>query len=1081
MNNKKKILLKGGDLKTEFIAYLINKNTSQVFRDTLEQVSNENQLFKKYIENLNVFETKINELYEKLKRNNNTESITNILEKINNFNNDIEKELIDFGKNIKNEPFFQTNNWEKIFKLLKKDFDTNSNINEITSDNIKNLSDIDKSLNILLEQINTNINNNSYMLKYINNINLEFAEEKEEIYEYGSILKLDNTILDINNISSILEPLNIIVPPIIGQMGENTALIDADLFNSTISNINNYYNQNGGNISYLIHNDLNNINLFIQQISYKLILLRKKIKIFYITSNHYWYYILFILSTNLYPIFKDGLVLYKYINLGIIGFYYSIINNILNKNDGDIIILFKKKYFYILKILQIFFKKILNDKSLENKIININKSNEYVQFYFNLFNHFKDILDSYYENYLPKISIYSIINDWGLTLELSNDKLVFSKKDNFNISVNKNNCPNLHDNRIEEINFTEVFDRRIQKKNETIAKYMVLETQITKQKGILLLTYGYSGTGKTFLLFGSEEKQGILQATLNNIRNLESALFRVYEIYGLAFAYPHYWKHEINQKLIQYDINNDLTINRTNDLNYEDIDNFLNNNDSYVEINDIKNVFKNFSNFINNLDEIRKNEGRIKITPNNPESSRSIIIFELLLKIQLANTTNYVPLIIIDLPGRENIISTYYDNYINNITKLNCRELCNFNLFQKALLSGISLNPLMLSILTPTYIFEIANKYKNENIFNTINEKIINIHNKYEEKPYDYDHDRKLGEYLYEYNNRKGFELIVNDKQNPFQEKILNLKEGSKYYLQISRSINNIQYQGVVALFVLDSIIMHNRFDILSDIYKKIIDKYIDKTILKNRIDEEYNTHEKRCDFLIDNGFVDNIHIEKLRNNTQNNINTINTMIDQLINFRYLLSQHEGIYINENIMSLINFILTNKNLLNKENKNIIEMQSSELNFETQKNIIRTENLYLYQQSECGECKQYENIFINNNILNKLIESTTHEIEINIPPSHDPTKQTQYNKSHETIKIQPYKSNKMFSDPNNNKTIIDKIMKFYVDNKKQINNIDISSIFNVKIFYLLTNTQLEFKCAHQYGLLNDTKDIINIII
>src|SRR5205085_3140631 len=96
--------------------------------------------------------------------------------------------------------------------------------------------------------------------------------------------------------------------------------------------------------------------------------------------------------------------------------------------------------------------------------------------------------------------------------------------------------------------FTEVFDSINFPENGDISKYMTLETQLAKQKGICILTYGYSGTGKTYTLFGNGIKDGMLQSTLINISNLNKVEFRVFEIYGLGMAYDYYWNDKANKQ-----------------------------------------------------------------------------------------------------------------------------------------------------------------------------------------------------------------------------------------------------------------------------------------------------------------------------------------------------------------------------------------------------------------------------------------------------------------------------------------------------------------------------------------------------
>jgi hypothetical protein len=80
-----------------------------------------------------------------------------------------------------------------------------------------------------------------------------------------------------------------------------------------------------------------------------------------------------------------------------------------------------------------------------------------------------------------------------------------------------------------------------------------------------------------------------------------------------------------------------------------------NNNYTIIDNSDIN----SFSKFTEKVDKKRKEYGRIKRTVNNPESSRSIMIYEFKL---LLNNNKTVSFIVMDLPGKENILSTYVDN-----------------------------------------------------------------------------------------------------------------------------------------------------------------------------------------------------------------------------------------------------------------------------------------------------------------------------------------------------------------------------------------------------------------------------------
>ena len=97
----------------------------------------------------------------------------------------------------------------------------------------------------------------------------------------------------------------------------------------------------------------------------------------------------------------------------------------------------------------------------------------------------------------------------------------------------KKQYPNMNDG----IQFAEVFDSKDFPDNDTLSLYMGLSSQLSQKKGTMLLTYGYSGVGKTVTLFGNKKKKifGLLQRTLLNVKSQGKILFRVFELYGKGF------------------------------------------------------------------------------------------------------------------------------------------------------------------------------------------------------------------------------------------------------------------------------------------------------------------------------------------------------------------------------------------------------------------------------------------------------------------------------------------------------------------------------------------------------------------
>ena len=611
-----------------------------------------------------------------------------------------------------------------------------------------------------------------------------------------------------------------------------------------------------------------------------------------------------------------------------------------------------------------------------------------------------------------------------------------------------------------------MFDSNDFKNNADVTKYMTIETQLSKKKGVMLMTYGYSGTGKTFTLFGSSgvnKKQGMLQSTLNNIRGLDEVRFRVLELYGLGVQYPYYWESkDIKQHIITYNlyINENNTIKIKDHNENENIKGILNDTETgfkSLQGNRVKEIFKNFDKFIDDIDHIRKKENRIRKTPNNPESSRSIVIYEFHLLIE----GSYVPFIIIDLPGREEIVETFSDDYLSQ----NFIPEDKNTVFNRALLSSMSINPLTLSLLVPSVIFNTFNNLSTE-VRKSITDTMLKfeIYNtQFDEIEGDDEYggneksvmfsEENLGKikkkpislsriYDFTTNGWKGmrqFKMINNEKGNKKQENIINIKGANDGESQLSgknqvkTNINSIQYQAVLCLHLLNRLIILNKFDVMEKIYENIIEKYINMDeVMKNINKKEFYENYTGKQYTGEN---------------------IDDLVDNIIKYKSFLAPFEGIYINESIVGLIKVL--SRNVLNKSDeyikKNLIKEQDKTLSFKFKKEEIRSNNRKLYKSEKKHDdinTVPYENIFIDNTILNNIIES---------------------NKS-------SYSSQKIFNYDNPS---IQQIISAYMSERK-IEDKKLQSVSDFKMFYLMTNTQMEKKCVHQLKLLENTISFINVI-
>ena len=815
-------------------------------------------------------------------------------------------------------------------------------------------------------------------------------------------------------------------------------------------------------------------------------------KILKIQENNY---ILYLLLITLSPKFIKNMMTYDYINKGILQFYLSIIQSILEqikiKNKRKDIVYFHHNHYIMLTNMQRFINFLISEINTLD-VIDINRCTGSIKKNFVLLNHFKDILESYHEVWQSKVTVYSRINDWpDGSLPRDRTKLMFSKDpaDARLMIVNRKACKDVcvHEqcasmtDGITKIKFSEVFDTENFTRNNDITKYMTLETQLSKKKGVMLMTYGYSGTGKTYTLFGSSgtgsgssvvepPKQGMLQATLDNIRGLTEVRFRVLELYGLGVQYPHYWmkKKDINQTCLLYELgineSNELFIKKE-DRNSDIVSCFSDRETNFIVLGEhlISKVFKSFDIFIDDLDARRKRDGRIRITANNPESSRSIIIYEFHLLID----DSYVPFVIIDLPGREEIVETYVDNYLG-------RDFIPDTLktpFHQSILSSMSINPLGLSFLVPSVIFETFNGLNLE-IRRNIIEKSIEFEMKDDaddDESVDFTehtssdtrgplYSENLGNidrgggvftpitlgYIYNFANIQStymFDMIRNPQgSRSLQTNIVKIKETPRNRNQVDVNINSIQYQGVLALHLMNRLILLNRFDIIEKIYRNIISTYFRVSVVVGSRPTDKRAWLYR--------YLDTKKVDKTPDNE------LDDLIDGIANFRTYMAPFEGIYINESIMGLIKVLA--KNILGRDDayikSHLMSEQDSSLNFKDQKQFIRKTSFELYKDSPSSDTEVYENIFRSTESLKGMIKNDK----------------------------KSYSSQKIFNYDNPS---IESIINIYCSPSgilKGGKTVTIEPVTDFKLFYLFSNTQMKKKCIHQWKLLNNTTSFITAI-
>jgi hypothetical protein len=155
--------------------------------------------------------------------------------------------------------------------------------------------------------------------------------------------------------------------------------------------------------------------------------------------------------------------------------------------------------------------------------------------------------------------------------------------------------------------------------------------QLKNGDSVLLFSYGQSGSGKTYTLFGDEKNVGLVQMT---IINSEAESFKIKKIFEVKINSAGSNFTDIKDIKIKSQINN-LT------------DQVLGaNKNSEFEVSSSNDIFKQT---LDRISDVRKKTQTILPTPYNPVSSRSHLFIEVMLKYG----EKVSKLIVCDLGGRE--------------------------------------------------------------------------------------------------------------------------------------------------------------------------------------------------------------------------------------------------------------------------------------------------------------------------------------------------------------------------------------------------------------------------------------------
>ena len=804
-------------------------------------------------------------------------------------------------------------------------------------------------------------------------------------------------------------------------------------------------------------------------------------------------------------LFNDNYKIYQYLSKGTVNYYRSIVEKIYNECNNDKIVksnnvinYFYKYHYITLQLLLSFLTQLRNNWSVDINYYKtpeseVSKQTQLAEKSKNtckleviptdkmhtdkmkkglfIFNLFKDILDAYANNLASPIAVYLRINDFSgkvgnSILEVfkkieNQDKLdigqlrLCDKYDNAVIkATSKTDLDNLDKilNDFSKIEFNEIYDSKGFSDNATLAMYMNIPTYLGKGKSIMMITYGYSGIGKTFTLFGKVNgdgsvENGILQKSLLSIQNTQGIYMRTYEIYGKALPYKSYWSNlttdKYDHQIYSYSYDEDKTIQFdviTNEKMVPYLNKIKDNNiDKYREIS-IQEI-NSFETFINGIDDIRKKDGRIKKTVNNPDSSRSIMVYEFKIKLE---GEKYVRFVVMDLPGKEDIKSAYVypakpeqelkEAYCININKEILKDsytnaagtTVDFTYNEAAVKAAIFLNPIFISVF-PTIANKVNDyfikKFKKDDDFNKF--KVTTLFKKDRDKPLYTVKKADLQIFYQKINSSDDFGISSTTSRND-KKSSDEVKEEHEDTINYEPKFRNC----VVASEIMRYLLEKNK---LSD----IIEFYNDELL-----DISPECKKKKSAGL----------------------------------------PFEGFYINENILGLVNQLRKRLNpLFTIDKKNLMGNYFSERMGERKVHDPdfggdpAKSNLNIYENE--GVAQTY---FIRNFLREKITDNPKRLLISNdgnhlLNADDLTTVDTNYGK--QSIKSwfeDAYDFNKSYTE----KPPIQVFMEAYfsaLDEKEPLNK----TIDNFYLFYVVNNENLG-KCANQIKLIHDSKEFISSI-
>ena len=302
--------------------------------------------------------------------------------------------------------------------------------------------------------------------------------------------------------------------------------------------------------------------------------------------------------------------------------YHTILNKVLNKmtknnhifdthSSSDI----NQKYFRILSQFSVFFKKLQSD-SVETTTCN------------KLFFYVKE--NTFNEDKIPKkYKNNNKIKQDIRYFDMDDEKLVYKdKKYPFSqeyidktLSISKD----------KGAFFTNEVEPQI------LSGLLSISNIIKNNENCVLFSFGYSGVGKTTNIFGGDEKtknSSLMNMIMMNVKDTHDIEVNISDYYGIKLN-----EKEPNVFVMSFEKD---TTGKITEITFNEVD------PVFITIKNVDEL----KTLTDGVDSIRKTKGHIVETSNNPNSSRSFIVYKFRFTQKQEKQENF--LYVFDMPGVEN-------------------------------------------------------------------------------------------------------------------------------------------------------------------------------------------------------------------------------------------------------------------------------------------------------------------------------------------------------------------------------------------------------------------------------------------